>query len=147
MRLKLDLGLVIRRTSDLVERSPATFLKFLIILSTCILYVKSMVWGSMWMNRENTHNRHVCHGSWLAHLRSVYNTPCAQNSVDPWCVKVQRQSRQAQGKRVRSRTDSTGLLHFLKTPRWPSKAESKGSLASSFSLDYISQLLKLKIMT
>ena len=62
-------------------------------------------------------------------------------------MKVQRQSRQAQGKRVRSRTDSTGLLHFLKTPRWPSKAESKGSLASSFSLDYISQLLKLKIMT
>lgn len=35
------------------------------------------------MNRENTHNRHVCHGSWLAHLRSVYNTPCAQNSGGP----------------------------------------------------------------
>ena len=35
------------------------------------------------MDRENTHNRHVGHGSWLAHLHSVYNTPYAQSSCGP----------------------------------------------------------------
>ena len=62
--------------------------------------------------------------------------------VDPWCVKVQWQSRQVQGKHVRSCTDSIVLLHSLKIGPWSSKSESQGSLAYSFSLDYISQLLE-----
>lgn len=76
------------------------------------------------MNRENTHNRHVCQGSWLAHLHSVIIPHVHRTPVDPGYVKVQRQSRQVQGKHVSSCIDSIGLLHFLKIGPWPSKSES-----------------------